>query len=211
MAEWTTTYDGLVSLLETYVEDTSAEFVSAVAGCINRAEERIFRDLDLSLFNTQASTNVTSGIWSLVKSTDHRQSPTHNIFFTGYGHAERRSLAYVQALGTSGLPTYFAEDDTTLYFAPIPDSGYAIVITYNKRPTPLASGNQTNWFATNVADLLLFAALIESEKFLIAPERTQEFEGNYRLLLGPVRAFWRGTAQTGYEPVNPTPTPQQTR
>lgn len=211
MAQWTTTYNGLLAALESFVEDDSAEYVAAVQGCINRAEERIYRDLDMSLFNYQLPTALGSGVWTLAKPSDLKQSPTHNIMLTGYGHAERRSLAWVQQHGGSGLPQYFAEDDTTLYFAPTPNSAYAVIITFNKRWSPLGASTQTNWVTDNAADLLLNAALVESEKFLIAPERKQEFEDAYRMLLGPVRAFWRGTAQTGYEPINPTPTPQQTR
>jgi hypothetical protein len=213
MAEWTTTYDDMVSQLETFVEDLSAEFVATVNGCINRAEERLFKDLDLSLMNLQLPTTLGSGIWSLSKTAPIKQSPLLNIFnFDTSTHIERRTLAYVQAYGaTQGPPAYFAEDTVNVYFAPVPDMAYNVVITYPNRPTPLASGNQTNWFTDNSADLLLYAALVESETFLIAPERVQEFEGKYRVNLGPARAFWRGVAQTGYEPINPTPTPQATR
>lgn len=64
MAQFTTTYAGLVSLLQTYVEDTSTEYASAVQGCINRAEERILRDLDLAIWNITTSSRILS--WAAI-------------------------------------------------------------------------------------------------------------------------------------------------
>jgi hypothetical protein len=210
MAQFVTTYDGLVSSLENFVEDDSAEFTAEVQHVINRAEERIFRDLDMSLFNTLASTTTGNGVSTLAKSFS--ESPVHNILFVASRqHAERRTLPFVQALGTSGRPLYFAELESTIYWSHVTDADYAIIITYNRRWTPLSASQQSNWCTQNVSDLLLWASLVEAEHFLIAPERIQEFEATYRALLGPVRAFWRGAAQTGYEPVNPTPTPERTR
>jgi hypothetical protein len=210
MAQWTTTYDNLVSLLETYVEDTSAEYVSAVGGCINRAEERIFRDLDLSIFNTITTASTVNGQGFITLS--NTQAPVHSVYSTSLAdHLLRRSREYIQAYGGSGTPLYYHGDVSRLYLGPVPDNSYSLDVTYITRPLPLSDSNQTNWFADNVADLLLFASLVESEKFLIAPERVSEFEADYARLLGPARGFWRDDMQTGYEPINPTPQPERTR
>lgn len=210
MAQWTTTYTGLLALVEDYVEDNSTEFTSAVQGCVNRAEERILRDLDLAIWNTTTTAATASSESSFVKSFDG--APVNEIWFSGAGeHAERRSLAFVRAFGSTGRPRYFYEDATRIYWAPIPDAAYDYDITYYNRPSPLSGSNQSNWIALNVADLLLWATLVESEAFLLAPERVQEFEGKYQQMLGPARAFWREQMQLTYEPVNPTPQPIQTR
>ena len=210
MAQFTTTYTTLVSQLEVFVEDDSSEFVSAVQGCINRAEERVLRDLDLTIFNTIQSTTTSNGAASTTRSVT--ESPVHSIFLTSQArHVEHRSREYVQAHGGSGVPSYYSASETKIWWAPVPDSAYAIDIMHVIRPTPLSASNTTNWLTQNAADLLLWAALVESEKFLIAPERVQEFEATYASLLGPARAQWRADMQTSYEPVNPTPTPQQTR
>lgn len=210
MAQWTTTYSGLVSLLEDYVEDGSTEFSSAVQGCINRAETRVLRDLDLAIFNTLTNTTTSAGTSYIPRSIE--ESPVHSIFFTAAGeHAQRRSREYLQAHGGSGRPLYFCDDEENIHFAPTPDDAYACTITQMVWPTKLSSDNTSNWLAENVADLLLYAALIESERFLIAPERVAEFEQAYASQLGPARGFWRENAQTGYEPVPPTPQPERTR
>lgn len=210
MSQWTTTYAGLVSLLEDYVEDTSTEYVSAVQGCINRAEERCLRDLDLAIFNSATSTTTSNGVATTAKAVT--QSPVHNIYIASLArHVERRSREYIQSYGGSGSPVYFYDDTSLIYWAPVPDAAYTVVLTQMVRPSALTVSNTTNWLTENAADLLLWASLVESEAFLIAPERVQEFEGKYASCLGPLRAQWRESMQTGYEPVNPTPTPQQTR
>lgn len=210
MAQWTTTYAGLVSLIEDYVEDTSAEFTSAVQGCINRAEERVIRDLDLSIFNTTVSSTTSDGVSTYTKPwTD---APAVSVFFSGsLTFAERRTRAWVQAHGGSGVPQYFHETETTIFWAPVPDGGYAFTITYIDRPDALSASNTTNWLTRNVADLLLYAALVECESFLISPERVQEFEAKYAQILGPTRGFWRDQAQNQYEPIAPVAQPVQTR
>lgn len=212
MAQWTTTYSGLVSALQDYVEDTSSEYSAAVQGCINRAEERLFRDLDLSIFNEQSTTATSSGIGTYVLGGG--DSPVQSIFCSAAkGGLEPRPYTYIQdmQLGANGVPSYYFVDETELFLAPIPDATYSLVLTYCVRPTPLSSSNETNWFAHHTADALLWAALVESEAFLVAPERVTEFESNYAKAIGPLRAYWRSNAQNDYEPINPTPTPTQTR
>jgi hypothetical protein len=211
MSQWSTTYPGLIELLETYVEDGSTEFADAVQGCVNRAEMRILRDLDIAIFNVVTNTTTSSGTASIPRSTSVK-TPIKSLYFTAASeHAQRRSREYIQAHGGSGRPLYYCEDDTDIHLAPTPDDAYACAITQIVWPTKLSTDDPTNWVSENAADLLLFASLIESERFLIAPERVAEFEQAYAALLGPTRAFWRENAQTGYEPIAPAPEPERTR
>jgi len=210
MAQYTATYDGLVSKMTSYTEDNSAEFSGEVKGMINRAEERIIRDLDLSLFNVTLSTTTSAGVGTYTKGwTD---SPVISIHFTDEDvFAQRRSRAYIQGHGGTGVPRYFHESQTQIFWAPTPDNTYAYTLTYVQRPTPLSSSNQTNWLTQNVAELLLWASLMEAESFLISPERVQEFAQSYASNLGPIRGFWREQAQNNYEPIAPSPEPVRTR
>ncbi len=210
MAQFTTTYATLISQIELFVEDDSTEFESSIQGCVNRAEERILNDLDLALFNTTQTTATAQAIPYTTRSIT--TSPIHSIYLTSAGrHIERRSLDYIQSYGGSGAPLYFYESETRIWWAPVPDAVYSVSITHPVNPTPLSGSNDTNWITQNTADLLLWASLVEAERFLIAPERVTEFEASYAARLGPIRAYWRADMQTGYEPINPTPTPTQTR
>lgn len=215
MAQYTTNYSTLKTSVESFCEDDSSEFQAQFQNCLNRAEERIIRDLDLVVFNTTTSGTTSSGVATYAKGfTD---APLISIYFsTGSDpcackFAERRSYAYIQAHGGTGRPRYFHETETTVYWAPTPDDTYSFELTYIDRPNKLTDSNTTNWLTRNVADLLLYGTLVEAETFLIAPERVQEFEAKYRQLLLPARAFWRTQAQNQYEPIAPAAEPVQTR
>jgi hypothetical protein len=215
VAQYTTTYDNLTGLLDDFTVDNSTEFQNAVQGIVNRAEERCLRDLDLSLFNKSVQTTTQAASQTITKSV--MESPVHAILFPVQGDQaypyslRRRSKEYIDMYGGSGAPLYYYDDQTLIYFAPTPDQAYTISITQIQNPARLTSSNQTNWLALNAADLLLWAALIESEAFLIAPERVAEFTKNYASCLGPLRGRWRELAQTNYDDQPPTPAPEKTR
>jgi hypothetical protein len=88
---------------------------------------------------------------------------------------------------------------------------YALSAKFLSRPTPLSASNITNWFTDKCADLLLNACLVEAERFLIAPERSKEFEATYAGLLNALRAHYRDVAERDYEPIQPTAAVAQNR
>lgn len=210
MAQWTTTYSGLVDAVGDYTEDASSELSSHIQGMINRAEERVLRDLDITYFDDRRSVTTSSGIATLTKTSDMIQ--VQSVRFTdNNSFALRRNYDYVKLYGGSGRPLYFYDDESELIFAPVPDDTYACEVKYLSRPTPLSTSNETNWLTSNVATLLLYATLKEAEHFLVAPERVAEFEQSYASNLGPARALWRQDQGPNYEPVGKTATPERTR
>jgi hypothetical protein len=211
MASWTTTYNGLVSDLGTFCEDDSTEFTNSVQSFINRAEERTLQDLDITYFDESRTTSTATSIGFITKPTG--TIVVQSVYFTSAAaYAQRRTFDYVNMLAVgSGRPICFYEDDDNINFGPVPDAPYNVVVRVLSQPTPLSSDNQTNWLSANVAPLLLNAALVEAEKFLIAPERKEEFNQSYASLLTPARARWREVKGQNYEPVSPTPQPVKDR
>jgi hypothetical protein len=210
MAQYNSTYNALIALLGTFVVDDSSEYTSNVQGFVNRAEERVLRDIDVQLFNTNVQTTTSNGQSSITKSNS--ESPIRTVFLSSTRqHVLRRTRSFIEAHGGSGIPVYFCDDQSTITFAPVPDSAYAITINQLTRPIPLSASNQTNWISLYVADLLLWACLIESEMFLISPENVQNYTKSYADALGPIRANWRELEQNAYDQQTPTPTPTQDR
>lgn len=216
MAQFTTTYNELKTLLIEYVEDESSELDNMIKGAINRAEERLYRDLDLVIWNTATVGTTSNNNGNITK--PNSDTHIHTIIMGPSGdYVQRRSMDFVFMLAPNrstgtGQPIYYHEDQSKIYWAPVPDDAYAYTIIYSIRPTPLnPSSNTTNWFTQNVADALLYASLVECESFLVAPERVQEFEGKYQQQLGPIRGIWRHVSQKAYEPMDPTPKPLTTR
>lgn len=210
MAQWTTTYDGLVALIEDMCEDESAELLTNVQGIINRAEERCLRDLDIQFFEDWRSVSTSASVQSVSKTSD--MTSILSVRLTSANEfALPRNRDFVQMYGGSGRPLYYYDDDASIYFAPTPDDSYAMEIKYQGAPTPLSASNTTNWLTTNAAHLLLNACLVEAEALLIDPGRKSEFEAAYAQALGPLRALYRDEPTSNYSPLQPAAVPERTR
>lgn len=208
MAQWQTTYDGLIAQLALFTEDTSDEYTDNIQSFVNRGEERMLRDLDLSIWTSDQSVSTAIGTATVTKPT-----AAHVLKGVFYGSTPllRRAREFIDMYGGSGVPVYFHEEETRIRFAPVPDAVYALTAKFLNRPTPLSPSNQTNWFADKAADLLLNACLVESERFLIAPERSTEFEATYAGLLNSLRGHYRDVGAQDYEPLTPAANVAQTR
>jgi len=139
-ASWTTTYTGLVSLLQTYVEDTSTEFTNNVQGIINRAEERVIRDVDVALFDTTETSSTVSAQAYVNRPSSNDPGSIRWIRINSVLQ-KRRTYEYLLEYGGSGQPIYFHETDDYIYLAPTPDQTYTVQIRYLNRPTPLSASN----------------------------------------------------------------------
>lgn len=213
MAQFTTTYSGLQTLVQDYVEDTSDEFTSNWQTMLNRAEDRCLNDLDLSIWNKSESTSTADGVDTITKPTG--ADLIRNVYDATSGtFVQRRPYDYVRMYGGSGAPLYFYEEERgtpKLYLAPTPDGVYSITIRYFERPNRLTASNTTNWLTNNAAWMLLYACLLEAEHFLIDPTRIQEFQSEYGAATNSLRGQYRHLAQRDYEPMQPVATPVQTR
>lgn len=213
MAQFTTTYSGLQSLVQEYCEDTSDEFVNNWQTLLNRAEDRCINDLDLSIWNRTTTTSTADGVQTVSKPTGADLIRTIRDTTNGR-YLQRRTFDYVMEYGGSGAPLYYYEEETgtpKFYFAPTPDAVYTLSVRYLDRPSRLTGSNTTNWLTDNAASMLLYACLVEAEHFLIDPTRIQEFEAEYAKYTNSLRGQYRHTAQRDYEPLQPASTPIQTR
>jgi len=184
----TYTYATLVSSLQDYVEDDGAEYVAELPNIINRAELRCVRDLDLNVFNTRTSGNLTASTGVQPKPTD--SLIVDSVFLTASRTwLQRRSLDFVTAYdnGTEAEPKYFASDDaedTDVRMAPVPDTTYAVIWNTYARPDKLVSStNETNWLTDKVGDLLFRACIVESMLYLQMHEAIGPEEGAYTTIL----------------------------
>lgn len=204
MTSYTTTYSDLVSNLQDYVEDDATEYVAELPRIINRAEDRCIRDLNLSVFNVTDTDTTTDTVSTLTRPTDaikllYIRLTASNAFL------ERRSEDWCAMYDTGdAIPEYFWEDDgANITLSPTPDAAYAVEIRSLKRPTALASGNQTNWLTDHFGDGLLQACLIESQEFLKAPEYIATHKQAYMERIQTARIEYEGLEQTAYKPIQP--------
>lgn len=210
MAQWTTDYDSLVSLVQDQCEDATSELSSYIQGMINRAEEKCLQDLQLTYFDDRRTVTTGVGVGTLAKTAD--MITLQSVFFSAAGeHAVKRSYDYIKMYGGSGRPLYYYDDEDTIYFAPTPDAGYSCEVSFLSRPTKLSASNTTNWLTKNIGNMLLLASLIEAERFLVSPDRLAEYKEGYQSALMTARATWKADGVPDYTPVEPTAKPETTR
>ncbi len=141
------TYSSLVAALEAWTDENNTEFVSEMQDIISKGELRIWRDLDLDIFDYQVTTpiNATTGITgrptNLIRDRvavlqDDSGANLDILDQRGYEWV----VMYNLSVGvTTGRPKYYAEyDQNNWIVAPPPDDTYQMSIRGIYRPSLLA-------------------------------------------------------------------------
>lgn len=176
------TFDALVTKIQSYCEHSSDSFVDNIPWFIAMAENRLASEArGLGFVKVVASTMNGA---TLQKPTRWRETKSFAITVSGsMSFLQARSYQYCRAFNPSSnteVPRYYSDEDYEhWYFAPVPNSSYAVEIQYHERPEPLSSTNQTNWTTQYEPQLLLYACLLEAMPFLKSSARLPEFQGLY--------------------------------
>ena len=195
-----TTYSELVTQIRNYTEvDSNVLSDTIVNDFIEHAENRIFRDVDLDVFKSHQSANLTASNAFLSLPGGASPDPTslgtvrHMQIFAPSGTSrtflEQRDISYMNEYWpdrtSTGTPRYWAWwDHNTIYVAPTPDVAYNVELSITRLPTRLSSTNATSWLGNNAPALLLYGCLAEAFKFLKGPaEMLQLYEQSYQRAL----------------------------
>ena len=92
--------------------------------------------------------------------------------------ADQLYALYPRRSGTAEIPTSIAVERTNFIFGPYPGN-FDIVGVYYGRFSALSVSNTTNWFTSYAPDLLLYAALLEAEPFLMNDPRIPMWQQFY--------------------------------
>lgn len=200
-------YDAIVSEVQDITENDNDEFVLNIPKFIQRAQDQVQRDLSLSIWRTyQTATPITTAAYTrpadalIVLSV---YLPASNTFVL------KRHLDYVRMYGGStGRPKVWAEDqETTLLFAPAPDTSYAARFEIYERLAALSEANPTNWLTANAADLLLLQVLINAHHYLVNPEKEASCGALYGALLQSAIPELRDSERHRSMPIRQAPRP----
>lgn len=187
-----TTYVNQLSAL-TNIPSTNADFQTVLPGCIDYAEGRCYRDLDIF------TGNVRDGSSSTVTNSRNFNLPTGvgtylivdgiNIITpasTAPDSGTRVALqpvsrdfldhAYPSATG-AGVPAYFAYITNNTYlsggsaqsqviFGPWPDNTYRVEVCGKIKLTPLSATNTTTYLTDYLPELLIAASMIYMSGFM---------------------------------------------
>lgn len=173
------TYSQWVSEVSTLmtVQSSDVNFNLILPGCIDYAEQRCYRELDLlqtvvrdsSASFTPGSRNfsipTTNGIFVVVNGlnviTPAGTSPDNGTR-NPLTPVSRDFLDYAWPnLTGSGLPVYFAMlTQGQSLVGPWPDDGYVVEVVGTQRPTPLSASNTTTFLSLYLPDLFVAASMI---------------------------------------------------
>lgn len=206
------TYDELVAELQDYLEDEFDDFANQAPVLIELGERRLLDDLDLDIFDqTNTSASTSNGSDTLSRPTD---MPVIRTVKVNGQQLEERSWEWVDdynADASNGQPLYWAENtDTAIKLAPTPDASYSSEIRGVVYPEGLTASNSNSFLGDNFGDALLYACLVEAERY-VGAEQAQVWQNAYlNEKLPNARNMTRRMTRDDYRPLaaQPRATPE---
>ena len=166
------TYAQLKQAIQDYTENDETSFVNNLPLFIRQAEERILKQVQLSLFRKNATASATPDNIYLAAPSDFLApySLSYRVADSGAKQfVEFKDVSFLQeyspSSGTSGEPRYYAQFDVgNFVLAPAPDQDYVMELHYFYRPQSLTAlaDSGTTWLSTNAPMAMLYGSLIEA-------------------------------------------------
>tara|TARA_Y100001972_G_scaffold56651_1_gene69709 strand:+ start:332 stop:982 length:651 start_codon:yes stop_codon:yes gene_type:complete len=169
------TFAQLKTAIQDYTENNETTFVNNLPVFIRLAEERILKNVQLSLFRKNAVATITQGSQYFACPSDFlapfslsfRSSDEIKVF------VDFKDPSFLQTFtpneSTQGVPKYYSVFDIENFLiAPAPNASYTGELHYYYRPQSLTAGSEsgTTWLSINAKIALLYASLIEAYTFM---------------------------------------------
>ncbi len=205
------TYTTYVSQLANMmvIGSTDANFQTFLPGCIDYAEQRVYRELDLLYTQVVDDTKrVSSGVQTFSVSTSVGTYITVDQFniATPAGTIPSQSVlvplvpasaefinnAYPARDGSyTGTPEYFAmRTNSVVLLGPVPDAPYYVQTVGIQRPAPLSVSNSSTILTQYIPDVFMAASLVFGFGYMRDfggqsdnPQGGQSWEAQYQLLI----------------------------
>ena len=183
------TYDQLKQAIQDYTENDETSFVNNLPVFIRQAEERILKNVQLSLFRKNVSGAMSASNKYLACPSDFL-APFSLSFVDGnsdHQFLEFKDADFVQTFNpdatTTGNPRFYAVFDIDNFIlGPTPDSAYAVELHYFYRPASLTagSGSGTTWLSENAEIAMLYGSLMEAYIYMKGePDMMQQYEKRF--------------------------------
>jgi hypothetical protein len=205
------TYAALKSWLKDSVEDQGTAFDSAVDTIIKLGEDRILKDLPLSIFDLKAqNVSIVQGQQTATKPTD--AILIHELYYVSAGvryHLLPRVKSWIDAVctdSTERAPRWFDESysETQIYIGPVPNLTVTALADITKRPASIVSAS-TTWLGTNLGDLLFASCMIDAERYNLGWAEAKDWNAEYIAKLEIARVELRHILRRGYATLAPQP------
>jgi len=180
------TYAQLKQAIQDYTENTETTFVNNLPLFIRMAEERILKQVQLSLFRKNATAATTAGNQYLACPSDFLAP--FSLSLTGNDgdkfFVEFKDPSFVQSFNpdptTTGAPRYYSQFDNDYFvLAATPDAAYTAELHYFYRPESLTAGpdSGTTWLSVNAEMAMLYGSLLEATIFMKGEQDVTQMYG----------------------------------
>jgi hypothetical protein len=206
------TLETLKTAIQGHIEDDGNDFASNLDMLIQIGEDRILRELPLSIFDARGNVSITAGTQTATKPAG--AISILELYYTNSGARtvlSPRTYSYCLDYSpgtTQGAPKFFAEDysETEVWLAPSPNLSVTAEALYTARPESLVTEINGTFLSRNVGDLLLASCMIATERFNIAAEELATWRADYLDLLVSARLDLAHLLRRSYSPLAPQPT-----
>ena len=164
------TYAELKQAVKDYTEYEETSFVNNIPMFIRMGEERILKNVQLSLFRKNAT--ASTGGTRFLRCPEDFLAPFSLALYPADGNREFlefKDPSFVQMFtpndATTGVPRYYCQFDVTNFLlGPAPATTYTAELHYFYRPNSITAGtdSETTWLSINAEMALLYGALIEA-------------------------------------------------
>lgn len=183
------TYAQLKTAIQNYADYDESTFVTNLPVFIRQAEERILKNVQLSLFKKNVSGSFTGSNKYLTCPTDFLApySLSYTDADSEYQFLEFKDVDFVQSFNpnpaTTGSPRFYAVFDINNFIiGPTPSSSFAAELHYFYRPASLTAGadSGTTWLSENAQIALLYGSLVEAYIYMKGePDLLQSYEQRF--------------------------------
>ena len=192
----------LVADIKDTAEDDSTEFLDQIPKFVNKAENRLIRELDDVGLNSYASVAVSTSNPFVSLPSGTRIARNFSITTAGSKiNLLPRTTEFINdywpyVSSSIGEPRYYGmRSNTQIVIAPTPSSVHNGEIYYVSRPTTLSSAAPNNYFSDFCYDALFYASMIEASLFMKSFNTIQMWQGEYSSAIDGLRNQARRTRQ----------------
>lgn len=212
---------------------TDPNFITFLPGCIDYAEQRMYRELDLQvsrvvdssanlIANTRNFSLPTSiGVYTIVEQINVITPVGATAASSGTRNAltpitkEYIDFAWPSAQLFNGVPLYFAPiNNTTYVLGPSPDQAYNVEVIGTQRPIPLSASNTTTFLTTYLPDMFIAASMVFASGYMRNygaqaddPQMPGSWESQYQKLMqsANIEELRKRFMGPGWQAMTPSP------
>ena len=193
------TYAQLKDAIQDYTQYDETSFVANLPVFIEQAEERILKNVQLSVFRKNFSGSMTASNAFLACPNDFLAP--YALSFTNSDSnqefLEFKNADFVQTFNpdasVTGNPRYYAVYDIDNFIlGPTPDNSYTIDLSYFYRPASLTQAGEsgTTWLSENAKVALLYGCLIEAYIYMKGdPDMMAQYEKRFAEAMVSLKLF----------------------